>query len=156
MEKWSFLLDLQEEFKFDITENGDRAVITNRDNGKYIEVIEERYNTNTARTETYVEYTVCFATQHRHYDDTEDAADYIRQLLTDGILPLEFYREGKNRFGCDIEREKLGGLSPEVLADAVGYRVDHLSQFEFEIHSWSGRYDVTRTNVADAGYIKMG
>ena len=156
MEKRSFLLDLREEFEFDLTEDGDRAVITNRDNGKYIEVIEDRYYAGESRTETYTEYTVCFATQHRHYDDAEDAADYIRQLLTDEVLPLEFYLDGKNRFGCDIEREKLDGLSPEVLADVVGYPVDGLSQFNFEIHSWSGRYDVTKTRVADAGPVIIG
>ena len=32
-------------------------------------------------------------------------------------------------------------LTIDLLADRFGYTADYISQFEYEIHSWSGKYD---------------
>ena len=63
------------------------------------------------------------------------------------MLPIEFYEDGKNRFGGDISKEQYERLSVSVLAERFGYTVEYISRFDFEIHSWSGECDRARTPV---------
>ena len=74
------------------------------------------------------------------------SAVYIRMILTDEVLPIEFYLHGERRFGGEIKKTDYDGLTMEFLAGHYGYSVEYLSQFEYEVHSWSGRYNVERQN----------
>ena len=124
--------------------------VMNRRNGNVLSVFEE-VSFSRDRKERYVEYTVDFSTQHRHYDpeDADELLDYMRSILDDRTLPLEFYLEEKPRFGTEIPSEDLGRLSVSYLQDLFRYFNIDLLPFDFEIHSWSGRYDTGRRRVAD-------
>ena len=45
-----------------------------------------------------------------------------------------------------IKKSDFDRLTVEFLAGYYGYSVEYLSQFEYGIHSWSGRYNVERRN----------
>ena len=145
--KWDFLNDLQKSFQFDLKTADDEAVLTNRSTGESIEIIEEKYTTASYGDkipEVYCEYIVCFSTQHRHFEDLSDAADYVRLILNDEVLPIEFYQNGERRFGGDIRRTDFYNLTAEFLSKEFCHSADHISQLEYEIHSWSGKYNIER------------
>ena len=76
-------------------------------------------------------------------------------IISDTVLPLEFYFDGKRRFGGEIRKDESDKLSVSLLSDRYGYSSDHLMQFDYEIHSWSGQYDTGLKHVSDltaAGY----
>ncbi len=143
MDKWGFLRQIQRDFAFDLETEKDRAVLINRLTGGCINVYEEEYYTDEQKVETFVRYTVEFSTQHRHFQDLDDVEEYICLILTDEILPIEFCYHGERRFGGEVRRDDLEGLTAEWLADQFGYTADYIKQFDYEIHSWSGKYDTT-------------
>ncbi len=142
MSKWDFLNDFKKSFEFDLKIKSDEAVLTNRDTGESIIVFEERYTSDNS-----YEYVVCFSTQHCHFDDIDDAAEYIRLILTDEVLPIEFYYNGKNRFGGEIRKSDFKKLSKEFLVSYSHHDEEYISQLEYEVHSWSGKYNVERRKV---------
>ncbi len=142
MNKWDLLIDIQKSFEFDLTVKNDEAVLTNRDTGESIEIYEERYTSDNS-----YEYVVCFSTQHCHFDDIDDAAEYIRLILTDEVLPIEFYFGGKDYFGGEIRKSDYNKLNKEFLARRFGYDTEYISQFEYEVHSWSGKYNLSLRKV---------
>ena len=145
MGKWDFLNEIQKEFAFDLSLKEDGAILTNRETRESIEIFEEEYYYSVdPKDGLYVEYIVCFTTQHRHFEDLSDVAEYIRLILTDEVLPIEFYLHGERRFGGEIKKTDFYRLTVEFLAGYYGYSVEYLSQFEYGIHSWSGRYNVER------------
>ena len=124
--------------------------IVNQENGNKLHVYEDM-GYSQDMTICYVEYIVEFSTQHHHFDadDEDDILEYILAILNDKVLPLEFYMNGKRRFGGEIEAEGLDKLSVPFLAQQYGYASDYLLAFEYEIHSWSGKYDTGLRRVAD-------
>ncbi len=146
MDKWN---DLSAAVGADavVTATETEAAIANPANGNVIRVIDESAPAGEAPSRCG-EYIVEFATQHRHFDDWEDAIDYVRELLEDETLPLEFYLDGKRRLGGDILRAQLALLSQDMLAERFMVPAEQLAAYQFEIHSWSGKYDVPRTDVS--------
>lgn len=120
-------------------------------NGNKISVFKESYYTQHMKN-VYAEYIVCFATQHRHFgqEDADDIAEYVTGILNDDILPLEFYLNGKDRFGGEIKKNDIERLSYDNLTKQYGqYAGDAWLSLEYEIRSWSGKYDTGRKRVAD-------
>ncbi len=141
MDKWNFLYDFQKSFDFDLSVESDTAVLTNHNTGAHIEIFEDKYSTKDIK-EPFVEYRVCFSTQHRHFDSLSKVEKYVNLILTDEILPIEFYYNGERRFGGEITKTDYEGLNIERLAELFGYTIEYLSQFDFEVHSWSGKYNI--------------
>ncbi|MBO5333668.1 MAG: hypothetical protein J6B37_06105 [Clostridia bacterium] len=143
MDKWRFLYDFQKTFDFDLSVESDTAVLTNHNTGVHIEIFEDKHLTKDMK-ESFVEYRVCFSTQHRHFEDLGKVEKYVRLILTDEILPTEFYYNGERRFGGEITKADYEDLNIEHLAELFGYTVEYLSQFDFEVSSWSGKYNIER------------
>ncbi len=144
MGKWDFLYEFINENELGLTIDENKAILTDEKTGAHIDIYEEEYFLDNSQEKVFVEYIVCFATQHRHFEDLSDVAEYIRMILTDEVLPIEFYLHGERRFGGEIKKTDYEGLTMEFLAGHYGYSVEYLSQFEYEVHSWSGRYNVER------------
>ncbi len=144
MDNWDFLRELQKEYPFTLSVLDDVRVLTNPSTGGRIEIIEERSCSAAQRTETFTEYIVCFSTQHRHLEELDEVEDYVRQILADDVLPIEFYARGQRCWGGEIQRADLAGLDTARLSALFGYPKEDLSRFEYEIHSWSGKFDVPR------------
>ncbi len=143
MDKWNFLYDFQKTFDFDLSVESDMAVLTNRNTGVHIEIFEDKYSTKDMK-ESFAEYRVCFSTQHRHFEDLGKVEKYVRLILTDEILPTEFYYNGERRFGGEITKADYQDLNIEHLAELFGYTVEYIYQFDFEVSSWSGKYNIER------------
>ncbi len=124
--------------------------IMNYNNSNKLYVYEEEYFSQDMK-DRFVQYIVAFSTQHRHFDaDEEDEVlEYILAILNDEVLPLEFYKDGKRRFGGEIEVEELERLSVSSLSKYYGYTSDYLLSFDYEIHSWSGKYDTGLRKISD-------
>ncbi len=147
MGKWDFLYDIQKVFAFDLSIKNDEVKLTNRSTGESIEVFEEEYSSADSETDSFIEYTVCFSTQHRHFEDLSNVEQYIIQVMNDEVLPIEFFLHRERRFGGEIKRVDYDGLTKDHLAGLFGYSAEYMSGFEYEIHSWSGRYNTKRRRI---------
>lgn len=125
-------------------------VIINRNNNNKLHVYEDVGYSQDMKT-CFVDYIVEFSTQHCHFDadDEDDILDYVQLILSDTVLPFEFYMDGKRRFGGEIKANDLDNLSVSFLARQYGYTSDYLLSFDYEIHSWTGKYDTGLRRVAD-------
>lgn len=128
-----------------------KLVIINRKNGNDLYVYKEEYYNDEEMTDLFVEYIVGFSTQHCHFsaDDEDDIIEYVLAILNDEVLPLEFYKDGERRFGGEIYLEDLDKLSVSFLAQNHYYSTDYILPLDYEIHSWSGKYDTGLRRVAD-------
>ena len=153
MNRLDFLNAIANEYGLILKTEETSAVLTDPRTGRFIEIHEDRCGDFNAKDRSYqflyTEYIVCFSTQHLHLEDPDDAEDYIRTILTDKVLPLEFYRNGERRFGGELKKEELALLSVDFLAKKYNVTANDLQQYEYEIHSWSGKYDSGRKCVAD-------
>ena len=149
MEKWNTLIASLRGYNVAVTQTEDEVVITDRANGSEMVVLDESYQQSEDPSDLFTNIVVYFSTQHRHFEDMEDAAEYARQLLNDEVLPLEFYRDGQPGFGGDIERDELPLLSQACLAERFMVPAEQLAAYQFEIRSWSGKYDVAKTPVKE-------
>ena len=147
MEKWEFLNNAQKLYAINFTVEEDEARIINPINGKRVNIYREKYYSEDEK-DVFVEYIVCFATQHRHLEDLDEVEEYIHRVLKDEILAIEFYDSDERKFGGEIEKADLAALSLNLLAKRWGYSIEYLPAKEYEIHSWSGKYDSGRKNVA--------
>jgi hypothetical protein len=152
MNKWDSLYELAEKHRLALTVTNAKAILSDPKTGEQIEVLENKYYSKKASItgsegEAFVEYIVYFSTQHAHFEDFDDALEYVEAIIADEVLPIEFYLNGEDCFGGEIAKADFEGLSAEFLASYYGYTVEYLSQFEYEIHSWSGRYNTERKRV---------
>ena len=125
--------------------------INNCVNSNNISVLKESYDTQDMKN-VYAEYIVCFATQHRHFepDDADEITEYVTGILNDDVLPLEFFLNGKNRFGGEISKTDMEHLSLSLLTDRFGaFAGDSWLSLEYEIRSWSGKYDTGRKHISE-------
>jgi len=130
------------------TADDNTLTITNRQNGRQIQVFRETYGSQDG-TDRFTEYIVEFSTQHRHFedDDAEEITDYILSVMQDKILPLEFYRNGQRRFGGELDRRKNPTADLSKWLARIGYEIEQYADYEYEITSWSGRFDSGRQKV---------
>lgn len=147
MKKWNTLLASLRGYDVAVTKTEDEVVITDRANGSEMVVFDESYQQSEDPSDVFTNIVVSFSTQHRHFEDMEGAAEYALQFLNDEVLPLEFYRDGQSGFGGDIERADLPRLTQAMLAERFWLSPETLAHYEYEIHSWSGRYDIPKTPV---------
>ena len=144
----SFLIKLNSKYEVSIQENEGYVRIENKNNGNYLNIYEDIIEYEESNKFEY-EYTVQFSTQHRHFNDLKTALDYIVEIVEDNILAIEFFdRKGNDRFGGDIDKQTAAHLTKSTLAKDWGYTCAYIRKFLFEIHSWSGRYDVNRMPVS--------
>lgn len=143
MDKWDFLKEIADSYGLEMTVKEDEAVLSESESGEKIEIYEDKsYSRDTK--EEYLQYIVCFSTQHCHFDDLSETEEYIRMILTDEVLPIEFYLDGKRQFGGELTRDQYKGLNNELLAKLFGYTAEYISGFDYEIHSWSGKYNIRK------------
>lgn len=146
------LSELADKYRLDLTVDDNKAVLSDPKTGEQIDVYEEKYYpkkyfSTGSEDDVYVQYIVCFSTQHVHIDDLSEVPEYIESILTDEVLPIEFYLNGERRFGGEIKRADFDGLSAKFLAAYYGYSVEDISRYEYEIHSWCGRYNTGRKRI---------
>ena len=124
--------------------NDNVLTIYNLDNDNNIEVIKEMVSSSSDLDE----FIVSFATQHCHFEnDYEEIFEYINNLICDKSFPIEFFLDNKDILGGEISKEEYDKISIDSLANHFGCSKDYILDFSYEIHSWSGKYDVNRVPI---------
>ncbi len=102
----------------------------------FTEPIKVFYETNME------EYTVCFATQHLHISaNTENALiDVISKFASAAIAAIEFYVNGRNCFGGQIETNLLSNITYDSLCEYFGYPNYDISHLTFQVYAWDKEY----------------
>ncbi len=129
---------------------GSELKVINPKNAKSLSGFEEEYWSRDMK-DGFVEDIVEFSTQHRHFsaDEEDGIIDYIKSIMNDEVLPLEFYLDGKRRFGGEIEIGDLDMLSVSYLSEKYGYEGRYFLPFEYELSSWSGEHDTGRRRASE-------
>jgi len=89
-------------------------------------------------TADYNEYTFFFSTQHAHFDDKEILAEYIDRFISGSTGAIEFYNDGKDIHGGDVEIPTEGIKSITDWADWLDDTDDNLIGLEVKITTWDG------------------
>ena len=108
-ERMKEIAEIAKVFQLDVEKYENCVLLKSRETGSAIEVSRDEYYIDEKKDKKFSEFTVRFATQHRHFDEWKDAEAYIRMLLTEERLPIEFY--GPGQFGSDIARDDFFNLS---------------------------------------------
>ena len=69
-------------------------------------------------------------------------------------FPIEFFLNDKDVFGGELTRDEYDTLSVELLAKRFSCNEDYILNLYYEIHSWSGRYDVERRSILSLKELK--
>ncbi len=109
--KLAFLLRAFPDEKVCIEDNGGKAVIFNPFSGDNIEVYYDE--------DDFHPFCAGFSFQHRHFDDEEAVAQWIKEIVCGKKFAIEFFRNGGNCFGGEIE--ELRHMSYEELEQRTGY-----------------------------------
>ena len=89
-------------------------------------------------------FCVCFSFQHCHFTDEEYAIEWIRSIISGDKFAIEFFKDGKQRFGGDIDAKDLLDLSYHKLEQFTGYygRTNLLSIADtFKVRGWNNRHN---------------
>ena len=104
-------------------------------------------------------FMVMFSFQHRHIEDETGVIEYITDIINENIFPIEFFKNGKKRFGGDITSQELEDLSYETLEQRTGYYgstklIDCADMFK--VRGWSGNdnFDATFV-VSENGNVEI-
>ncbi|MBR3301935.1 MAG: hypothetical protein IKI73_04660 [Firmicutes bacterium] len=144
-----FFKEICKTYDLSIHYTEETIVLSDPQSDAFIEVSQDEYFMDSKKAKTITEYTVCFSTQHRHFNSLEEAEEYVRLILSDEVLPIEFFDDDRARFGGEIGKDDLSNISAQRLAQLFGHSVEYLSQLSFEVHSWSGENDIKRTKVLE-------
>ncbi len=108
----------------------------------YISIYKDGfYEPITVYDETdFDEYILCFSTQHLHIDDDNKLIEAITEFANADVAAIEFYDNGQNRFGGQIETTLLDGLTYNSLKDYFGYSHLDISNLTFRVYAWDNRY----------------
>ena len=132
-DKLSFLLKYFSSYEIRFTEDGDFAEIINP---FYTENVKVEYIAD----DDFNPFIVYFAFQHCHMCDEEDIVEYINEIVNENKFSIEFFKNGKRRFGSDITAQELERLSYEKLEQHTGYwGITKLKQMAdaFKVRGWN-------------------
>ena len=100
----------------------------------------------------FTPYLCRFSFQHRHQQDEKSVIEYITGILNQNIYAIEFFKDGKNRFGGDITAEELDNLFYEFLEHKTGYygsiQLKNIVD-SFKVRGWNPCYDFDAEFVKD-------
>lgn len=134
--RYSFLSKYEENMLIDISGDLESVIIYNPSGG---ENIVSNYDTEMG------EYTVVFSTQHVHLDNSEDAEEWIDEVINGNTCALEFFRDETPRFGGEISADKLPCLTYDALYDSTAFCLpEQLFDIanRFQIRDWTGKNNI--------------
>lgn len=85
-------------------------------------------------------YCLAFATQHAHISEKERLIEYVTSFANAETAAIEFYKDGKNRFGGDIKTALLDDLTYNSLLSYFGYLSIDISNLTFRVRAWDKKY----------------
>lgn len=85
-------------------------------------------------------YCLVFATQHVHISEKERLIEYATAFANAETAAIEFYENGINRFGGDIETTLLDDLTYDLLRNHFRYLSFDISKLTFRVRAWDKKY----------------
>ncbi len=129
------------------------------DNTEYAKIIHEEFDDIIKifyYPGDYYEYYFSFATQHRHTSDKNELIEIIKSFINAEKAAIEFYLNGKNRFGGEIEVSLLDDITYEYLRQDYGYQNIDMSEYTFEVRAWNKKYCFNGSfEMTDSGKIAI-
>jgi len=131
---FSFLKDLFSEFDVDIRieDNVETIYIRNR---QFDDPIIINYY-----PKDHYSYLLRFATQHRDISFKEDLIQYALSFANAEKAAVEFFENGKNRFGGEIEVSLLDNITYDSLRNYFGYPHLDLTNLTLKVRAWDKHY----------------
>ena len=106
----------------------------------------------------YYTYLLCFATQHLDISSKEELIECARSFANVEKAAIEFYENGRNQFGGEIDVSQLDEITYEELRQFFGYPYRDLIGFEFKVRAWDRKYcfdgSFTKKENGDVAVIK--
>lgn len=88
----------------------------------------------------YYAYLLQFATQHCDVSSKEELIQYALAFANAEKAAIEFFENGKNRFGGEIEVSLLDQITYDKLRNLFGYPHLDLTNLTFKVRAWDTRY----------------
>ena len=86
----------------------------------------------------YYKYILRFATQHSDTSSKDDLISYISSFAKAEKAAIEFYKDGMNCFGGEIETVALDDLTYNSLRLKFGYH--DLKDYTFSVRAWDKKF----------------
>ncbi len=88
------------------------------------------------------EYTVCFATYHRHIDATAENVliDTISAFATVKKATVAFYDNEQICFASQVETEFVSNITYDSIRKHFGYIGYDISRLTFQVYAWDKEY----------------
>ena len=131
---FSFIKNLFSKFDVDILAEDDTETVYIR-NPQFDDPIVIHYFPND-----YYTYLLRFATQHRDTSSKEDLIQYALSFAKAEKAAIEFFENGSNRFGGEIEVSLLDTNTYDSLRNCFGDLHPDLTQLTFKVRAWDTRY----------------
>ena len=147
---FSFIKNLFPNFDVDIIIEDDIETVYIR-NRQFDEPIAIHYF-----PEDHYSYLLRFATQHRDTSSKEDLIKYALSFANAEKAAIEFFENGKNRFGGEIDVYLLDDITYDSLRNRFGYICCDLTNFTFKVRAWDTRYCFDgRFEKTDSGTVEI-
>lgn len=129
---FDFLKELFSEYVVDIRSEEDGETVYIRNSMFDFPIVVDYY------PDDYYKYLLRFATQHMDTSSKDDLITCIRFYANVEKAAIEFYKDGKNRFGGEIETAVLDDLTYNSLRLKFGYH--DLKDYTFSVRAWDKKY----------------
>ena len=90
--------------------------------------------------DNYYTYLLRFATQHRDTSSKEDLMQCALAYANAEIAAIEFFENGKDSFGGEIEVSLLDNISYDDLRNYFGYPHLDSTNLTFKVRAWNAHY----------------
>lgn len=131
-----------------ISKDENHIVILNKNNKREIKIIKEEYKALDG-SDGFIQYSVYFSNNHWHLNNINELLELIQYIINDQELSVQFFKNDKDSFGSGISIENYNKLSLNFLSECYGYSEEHLLEYDIEITSWTGTYDIPRKSIKD-------
>lgn len=126
-----------------ISKDENHIIILNKNNKREIKIRKEEYKSSDGSDE-FIQYNVYFANNHWHLYNINELLELIQNIINDQELSVLFFKSDKVSFGSGISIENYNKLSLNFLSECYGYSEEYLLEYDIEITSWNGTYDIPR------------
>lgn len=131
---FSFIKELFPEYDVDIQKENDVETVYIKNDQFEDQIVIHYFPDN------YFTYLLQFATQHFDTSSKEELTQCALAFTNSEKAAIEFFENGKNRFGGEIEVALLDKITYDKLRNHFGYRCLDLTNLTFKVRAWDTRY----------------
>ena len=138
--RFDFIIKAFPNLKIEMSHDGETITILNPYSNSNI-IVDYEFFVSTDGLDSFEQYTTQFSYQHRHFENENDVIEWIKTIVDDSLLAIEFFEGDENRFGGEIPCSSVSQLTYDVFVKEHGYYMGITQCDNFKIRSWSGKND---------------